>query len=365
VPGHVTEIRRITLANGTDTEAAVIAMEGEFSRLGKPAVGHDWSSFEPSTILRLIREAGVVELDGSGGAMHLALSEHVAARCSTLVINGAESEPYVTVAHRLMIEHPDELSEAIHIVQRLLSPARTLVGAEQDKTAGLRALRDAARKRTLDLSFVALDTKYPQSDVLQLIRALTGHEVPSGQQPIDIGCVAVSIPTLYAIWEAVVLRKPLIERVITVAGDAVERPANLKVRVGTPIGSVLRECGFIREDAARVVVGGPLRGYGVSDLTTPITKTTSAVLALTSREVKAGPQRDCIECGRCAEVCPMGLNPARLRKLSRSGEHELTLREGLLDCTECGLCSYVCPSRIPLVHTLAVAKESRGRAPSS
>lgn len=362
VPGRVTEIRTITLDSGASSPAAIIAMEGEFSRLGKPAVAHDWRSFQASTIRRLIRDAGVVELAHSGHPLHTALSERVAAACSTLIISGAESEPYVAVSHRLMLEHPAEIMEAVEITEALLEPTRTIIGAELDKSAGLQALRQSARERT-GTAFYRLEGKYPQSDTVQLIRALTGREVPSGKQPIDIGCVVVTVPTLFAIWEAVVLRKPLVERVVTVAGGAIAEPANLKVRIGTPIGSLLKECGFEPAEAARIVVGGPLRGYGVTDTTTPVTKTTNAVLALTRREVKGGPERPCIECGRCAEVCPMGLNPARLRRLDRASRHEQALAEGLLDCTECGLCSYICPSRIPLVDAFSQAK--RAGAPAS
>lgn len=358
VPGRVTEIRTIALENDLQTAAAVIAMEGEFSRLGKPAVAHDWRSYNPRTIRRLIRDAGVVELANGGHPVHAALSEKVAARCSTLLINGAESEPYVAVSHRLMLEHPAQLMEAVEIVEALVQPTQTLIGAERDKSDGLHALRRVSSGRNQPTTLFRLEEKYPQSDPLQLIRALTGREVPSGKHPIDIGCVVVSVPTLYAIWEAVILQKPLIERVITVAGGALEAPANLKVRIGTPIGSLLKECGYVPADAARVVVGGPLRGHAVTNLSTPVTKTTSAVLALTRSEVREGPERPCIECGRCAEVCPMGLNPARLRKLDRASQHRQAISEGLRDCTECGLCSYVCPSRIPLADALAEAKRA-------
>ena len=357
VPGIVDAIRPIELPGGVQCDAAVIAMDGEFSRLGKPAEQYGWSSFAPSTLRRLIREGGVVELADGGHPVDAVLAKTVADRCSTLVVSGAESEPYLSVTQRMMVEHPAQLAEATAIVEKLLSPAKTVVAVERDKRDGLLALQDAFRKRQMRVQLFSLDLKYPQSDRLQLIRATTGREVPSGSEPIDIGCVVITVPTLFAIWEAVVLRKPLIERIVTVAGGAVEAPANLKVRIGTPVGSLLRECGLLQEEVARVVVGGPFRGFAVTDLTTPITKTTPAVLALTRKEVKSGTVRPCIECGRCMEVCPIGLNPTRLTRLVDAGEPGRAVAEGLLDCTECGLCSYICPSRIPLVDKL---KEARG-----
>ncbi len=359
VPGVVSGLVDVSFGPAGSSPALQIQMDGEFQRLGKPADRYDWSSFEAKTILRLIREAGVVDMTGSAGPVDRTLTLDNGQRCEYLVVSGAESEPYVTVTCRMLVEYAAELVEAIAIVRRVLQPTHTIVAVESDKAEGLARFRLAAEAAGQKMQFVSLEPKYPQSDERQLVRAATGKEVPSGREARAIGCVTLSAATLYAIWEAVVTRKPLIERIVTVSGDALEQPANLKVRIGTPIGSLLKECGLVPERAARIVVGGPLRGVSVEDLAIPVIKNTNAVLALTSSEVKAAPQTPCIQCGRCTQACPMGLNPERLFKLTDHGQLARAEEEGLFDCTECGACSHICPARIPLLEGLVHGKAAR------
>ena len=358
IPGLIREIRPVTLPDGVISTAAVIDLAGAFDRLGKVPARHEWTTLRPGALLRLIEDAGVVGMSGVSQPTHTALDARAAATCRWLIVNGAESEPYVCADHRLMLEHPAEIFEGLQIVERLLAPDRVAVGVGVDKRDAMRRLRahdNDGRRR----DYVRLSVKYPQGDERQLIRAVTGLEVPSSGYAYDVGCVTISPATLYAIWEAVVTRKPLIERVVTVAGRGVARPANIKVRIGTPIGGLLAECGGLTDPDARIVVGGPLRGYATTDLTTPVLKYTTAVLALTAAEVRAAPTVDCIRCGRCAEACPMRLDPARLYKLVAHGRCDDAVNEGLYDCTECGGCGYVCPSRIPLVDGLRSGKVSR------
>jgi electron transport complex protein RnfC len=255
-----------------------------------------------------------------------------------------------------MVENASQLVEAIAVVRRVLTPKFTVLAVEAEKSGAMARMKVAAEAAGEPMRFAVVDNKYPQSDERQLIRATTGREVPSGHPGIDVGCVTISVATLLAIWDAVVTRKPLVERIVTVAGGAVGSPANLKVRLGTPIGSLLKECGLDPARVSSIVVGGPMRGHATSDLRLPVTKTTDAVLALTKSEVHSAPETDCIQCGRCSRSCPMGLNPERLYKLV---EHRHVLRavdEGLFDCTECGACSYVCPARIPLLDHLISGK---------
>ncbi len=358
IPGLVREIRPVTLPDGVISTAAVIDLAGSFDRLGKVLARHEWKTLRPGTLLRLIEDAGVVGMSGVSQPTHTAIDARAAASCRWLIVNGAESEPYVCADHRLMVEHPAEIFEGLQIVERLLAPDRVTVGIGADKRDAMRRMRahDADGRRR---DYVRLSVKYPQGDERQLIRAVTGLEVPSDGHAIDVGCVTVSAATLYAIWEAVVTRKPLYERVVTVAGNGVARPGNIKVRIGTPIGGLLAECGGVTDPVARIVIGGPLRGYATTDLTTPVLKYTTAVLVLTATEVNAAPTAGCIRCGRCAEACPMGLDPARLYKLVAHGRSGDAVDHGLYDCTECGGCGYVCPSRIPLVDGLRDGKANR------
>ena len=211
-----------------------------------------------------------------------------------------------------------------------------------------------------DVGLVRLRVKYPQGDERQLVRAVTGREIPSGGTAIDVGAVTVDVATASAVHDAVVYHQPLIERIVTVAGGAIARRANIKVRVGTPVSELIAECGGFSTTPAKVVLGGPMTGHTVADLATPVTKGTRAILALTRREVHPAPQTPCIHCGRCVEACPMGLNPMRLSKLIEYGELARAVEEGLFDCTECGACGYICPSRIPLVDGMRDGKAATG-----
>ncbi len=359
VPGVVSRLLEVSFGSVDSSPALEIQMDGEFQRLGKPADRYDWSSFEAKTIRGLIREAGVVDMSGNAGPVDKILSPEIVTKCEVLVVSGAESEPYTTVARRMLVEYSAEIIEAIAIVRRVLEPTHTIVAVESDKSEGLARLRLAAEAADQKMRFSLLEPKYPQSDERQLIRATTGKEVPSGKLPHEIGCVTLSVATLYAIWEAVVTRKPVIERTVTVSGEALDSPANLKVRIGTPISSLLKECGLVPERAARIVIGGPLRGVSVDDLTIPIVKNTNCVLALTASEVKAAPETACIQCGRCTSACPMGLNPERLFKLVEHEKYARAEAEGLFDCTECGLCSHICPARIPLLEGFLHGKAAR------
>jgi electron transport complex protein RnfC len=208
----------------------------------------------------------------------------------------------------------------------------------------------------VDISVAPLRIKYPQGDEKQLIKAICGREVPSGGLPLDIGCVAANAGTVHAIYEAVVTGRPLIDRIVTVSGGAIRNPANLKVRIGTPIGELINECGGFRTLPVKIVSGGPMMGQTLFDLDTPVTKGTSGILALTEREVNAAPRTACIQCGRCVDACPIGLEPTRLFKSVDHFDYEVAVRDGLMDCRECGSCGYVCPARIPLVQAMRIGK---------
>lgn len=356
VPGKVTEIRSIYLPNGVHTDAAVIELQGEFDRLGKEPAAHEWDSLSGEELLDLIQEHGIVGMGGATFPTHVKFTIPAATRCEYLIMNGTECEPYLSADHRLMVERSNELLEGILIARKITGAEQVVLGIETNKPDAIDILRRSIKARSLDISVAALKIKYPQGDEKQLIKAITGREVPSGGLPIDIGCIASNAGTLFAIYEAVVLRKPLIERIVTVSGGAIKKPANLKVRVGTPISELIKECGGLREIPQKIVSGGPMMGQTIFDMETPVTKGTSGILALTSREVNAAPRTACIQCGRCVEACPIGLEPTHLFKLVDHFEYDQALADGLMDCRECGCCGYICPARIPLVQGIRVGK---------
>ncbi|TFH04640.1 MAG: electron transport complex subunit RsxC [Spirochaetales bacterium] len=365
VPGVVKEIRSIHLPNGVRTDAVVIELQGEFDRLGKPQDLHDWSGATPAELLELIKDAGVVGMGGATFPTHVKFSVPKGRNCEFLIMNGTECEPYLSADHRLMVERTAEVLQGVRIAAQILDPDQVYIGIETNKPDAIVAMEREIKKTGLPYKVAPLRIKYPQGDEKQLIRAITGREVPSGGLPLDIGCVAANAGTLFAIYEAVALRKPLIERLVTVGGGAIAKPANLKVRIGTPMGELIEECGGFTQVPRKIVSGGPMMGQTVVDLDSPVTKGTSGILALTDREVNSAPRTQCIQCGRCVEACPMGLQPTMLFKLIDHFEYKRAMDEGLMDCRECGCCGYICPARIPLVQGFRVGKRMARKAGKS
>jgi len=356
VPGTVKEITDIYLPNGNTSKAVVIEMEGEFDRLGKEVIETSWDHFSGKELIDIIHSNGIVGLGGATFPANVKFSIPKGKKAEFLVINGVECEPYLTADHRLMLEKADQIIEGIKIIASIIKPEKLAIGIEINKENAIESIREAALRAELDLDVIGLKVKYPQGDEKQLLKAVTGREVPSGALPIEIGCVVSNVGTVNAVYEAVVLGKPLIERVITVSGGAIKNPQNLKARIGTPIKSLIEECGGFVEKPVKVVVGGPMMGFTIYDLDTPVTKGTSGILALTAREVKGAAQTACISCGRCIAACPMGLNPTTLFKYIDHSDYESAENIGLMDCKECGSCGYVCLARIPLIQGFRLGK---------
>ncbi len=356
VPGKVTELRQVYLPNGVRTQAVVIELEGKFDRSGRGKARKEWAGTAPKDLLETIAEKGIVGLGGATFPTHVKYFVREGLRCEVFVANGVECEPYLTADHRLMLEKTDEILEGIAIVRRILAPDRVVIAIEENKADAIARMRERVAAAGLDFEVAPLRVKYPQGDEKQLLRALTGREVPSGGLPIDIGAVVSNVGTLYAIQEAVVYGKPLIERFLTVTGSCVTNPGNLKVRIGTRIRDLIEECGGFTEVPAKIVAGGPLMGLAVADLDLPVTKGVSGIIAVARREASPGGETSCLSCGRCVTHCPFGLNPTRLYKLIDHLQYQTALSEGLMDCKECGVCSYVCPAGIPLTQGLKLGK---------
>ncbi len=356
IPGTVSELREVALPNGVRTTAVVIALEGEFDRLGKTPEPRDYSSLSPKQLLSAIQEAGIVGMGGATFPTHVKYTLPKGATADYLILNGTECEPYLSSDHRLMLEVSDGVLHGLAIVRKVLSAERVAVGIEENKPDAIKKMRGRIKAMGLPFAVVPLRIKYPQGDEKQLIKAITGREVPSGGLPIDIGTVVSNAGTLNAIYEAVAFGKPLIERIVTVTGGAIKNPGNLKARIGTPFGELIEECGGFSRMPEKIIAGGPMMGLAVYDLDTPVTKGTSGILALTPEEVNKGTQTACIQCGRCVRACPIGLEPTTLYKLIDHESYAEALSEGLMDCRECGCCGYICPAHIPLVQGLKVGK---------
>ena len=312
--------------------------------------GHGkWREMKPDVLKNLIRDGGLVGLGGASFPTHVKLSPPKEKTIDLLILNGAECEPYLTSDHRVMLEHPAEVMEGIGLLMRVLGVDKAIVGIESNK-ADAKAALEANRPDDLDIAVQLLETKYPQGSEKHLIYALTGRKVPAGGLPMDSGVVVQNVGTALSCLEAVELGRPLIERVVTVTGSAVNQPANVMVRVGTPVQDVIDFCGGLKNQVGKVIFGGPMMGIVQFNLNAPVLKGTSGILCLMEDEISQFQGAPCIRCGNCVDACPMFLVPSAMGVLvERSrfgdlGDYHIT------DCIECGSCAYVCISHRPLVQ---------------
>jgi len=313
----------------------------------------------PQELKEIIKEAGIVGLGGAGFPTHVKLSPPKP--IDTLILNGAECEPYLTCDERLMCEKPEEILKGLEIICKITSPQKIFLGIEDNKKEAINIMKNSLHKLGLDkVKIVVLKTKYPQGGEKQLIKVITGREVPSGGLPFDVGVLVHNVGTAYAIYEAVYRGKPLYERVITVSGKAIKRKGNFKVRLGTLVSDIVEFCGGFLKEPKKIVFGGPMMGIAQWSLDTPIIKGTSGILFLTEEELNLEESGPCIRCGKCIEVCPMKIMPASIALASEYNRWEIAKNYNPLDCIECGACSYVCPTRRNLVQLIKMAKLNHG-----
>lgn len=315
-------------------------------------------------IVAAVRAAGIVGMGGAGFPTHVKLSPPPGKTVEIAILNGAECEPYLTADHRIMLEQTSHIIEGFRLIMQALGATQGIIGIEDNKPDALVTLGEALESAGLSqaVRVASLHTRYPQGAEKTLIRSVTGREVPSGGLPADVGVLVSNVGTAVAVRDAVLFRKPLIERVVTVSGGAVSQPANLLALVGTPLRVLLGECGWDPDRTARLILGGPMMGVAVPDIEIPVTKTTSGILALTEDQVAVPEEYPCIGCGRCLLACPMSLIPSRLATLCRNNREQDAKENGLLDCFECGSCAYGCPAKIPLVHWMRVGKATLRRS---
>lgn len=326
----------------------------------------DWRKLSGEQLLARVKDAGIVGLGGAGFPTHVKLSPPPTAKVDTLVLNGAECEPYLTTDHRLMVEMPDKIIEGAKVLLKILGIRQGVIGVELNKPDAINALSKAVESGPRDDMTVrvqGMTVKYPQGSEKQLIYALTGRSVPGGGLPFDVGVIVQNISTTLAVYESATLNKPLYEKVVTFSGRGIKRQANLKVKVGTLLSDVVNHLGGTTEGLLKIVSGGPMMGFAISTLDVPIVKTSSGVLFLDKTETDVGPHGPCIHCGWCIEACPMGLQPKEVGIYVEAGKGHLTEKFGVFDCFECGCCAFVCPARRPLVQFARLAKMAikRGR----
>jgi electron transport complex protein RnfC len=357
--GTVTEIgdHPVLHPSGLSAPCVVIDTDGKDEWTELPEPTPDYTALDPSALRNRVRDAGIVGLGGAGFPSFIKLNPGAGKAVDTLVLNGAECEPYISCDDMLMRERPEQVIRGAQIMRHALHAARCLIGIEDNKPEACAALRQALEQIDDPLiDVVVVPTIYPTGGEKQLIRILTGKEVPSNGLPLDIGVVCHNVATAATVYAALHEAKPLISRVVTVTGGGVAEPRNLEVRIGTPVRELIEYCGGYT-DVKRLVLGGPMMGFTLLSDEVPITKTGNCVLAATAQESpEPPPPMPCIRCGSCAEVCPAQLLPQQLYWHSRSKEFDKVQDYHLFDCIECGCCAYVCPSHIPLVQYYRFAK---------
>ncbi|NTX78586.1 electron transport complex subunit RsxC [Serratia proteamaculans] len=326
----------------------IIQPDGE-DRWCERAPVADYRQLTTSELIQRIHQAGIAGLGGAGFPTASKLQGGMNG-VETLILNAAECEPYITADDRLMQEHADQVIEGTQILRHLLQPKVTLIGIEDNKPEAIAALKLALRDQP-GIALRVIPTKYPSGGAKQLTKILLGKEVPHGKHSSAIGVLMQNVGTAFAIKRAIVDGEPLIERVVTLTGEALSQPGNLWARIGTPVQHLLKFAGFQPQAQQMVVMGGPLMGFTLPALHVPIVKISNCILAPSVSEMAPQePEQSCIRCGLCVDACPAGLLPQQLYWFSRGEEHEKARNHNLFDCIECGACAFVCPSNIPLVQ---------------
>lgn len=310
---------------------------------------------DAAQLRKIIREAGIVGLGGATFPTHVKLTPPEGKDIHTVVINGAECEPYLSTDHRVMLEHGEELIAGTKLLMEACGAKQAIIGIELNKGDAIAHLKQLTESEP-DFSVEGVQVKYPQGWEKQLIKSLVGEEVPKDGLPLDLGIVMNNAATAVAVWRAVEHGEPLLERVVTVSGAGVAKPQNVRVRFGTSVRDLLEFCGGTTEEAAKVVSGGPMMGTAFSSLDLPVSKGTSGILVFNREEVRLFEEKTCIRCASCVDACPSRLLPNYLALYSRRGMIDKAEEFKVMSCIECGCCSYVCPSRIPLAHFIQRAK---------
>ena len=362
VSGKVAKIDTVVDASGLRKPAIFIDVEGDewepsIDRSDKLVLQTHKTREE---IIECIKDAGIVGMGGACFPTHVKLCPPKECQIDTLIINAVECEPFLTADHRLMLECPDQIIIGIKVLLKALGIDRAVIGIEANKPDAIELMRSKTAMVS-GIEVLPLMMKYPQGGEKQLIEAVTGRQVPPPPAlPANVGCVVQNVGTVFAVYEAVMKNKPLIERIVTVTGKSVKNPCNLRVRMGTPVGQLVEYAGGMPEDTGKLISGGPMMGRPLLDETAPVVKGTSGVLMIPEKEAARQAERNCIRCAKCVQACPMGLEPYLLASASKAADWECAEDHWIMSCIECGCCQSTCPSRRPLLDWVRLAKNRVG-----
>ena len=358
VSGKVTKIEPFNHSMGTPVLAIFIENDGQETPFEGMKPGKQLEDLTPEEIVAISKDAGLVGLGGATFPTHVKLSPPPESQLDTVIINGAECEPFLTADHRLMLERPGDIVYGLQAFMKALKATKGIIGIEDNKPDAIDSVQKALAESSgsYNIEVHALHAKYPQGAEKMLIKATTGREVPTGALPSAVNVVNQNSGTAVALAEAIRLGKPLYERVVTVTGPGIKNGGNFLVKNGTLIRDLIEECGGLTDDACKLILGGPMMGVAQPTDEIPAIKGTSGVLILTDEIVKNFPIDSCIKCGKCVGVCPMNLMPNFIGSASEKNMMDLAEKYGAMDCFECGCCTYTCPAKRPLVQWIRIAK---------
>lgn len=369
IAGKVTRVGFTPTPTQGRTLAITIESQGGEDQAFKPA-GRDPQVISADELLTIIRDAGLVGMGGAAFPTAAKLSPPKTKKIDAVIMNGAECEPYLTCDYRLMVEKPREILKGLDIIAKVLGVKDVYLAVEDNKRPAVYALEQALagvsvqlprlksvrQRQGANFKIVTVPTKYPQGAEKQLIKALLGRVVPAGGLPMDVGCICQNAGTIFSVFEAVYGGKPLIERAITISGDCVRDPVNLWVRLGTLVSDLVAYCGGLSKEPAKVIMGGPMMGIAQFTTDIPVMKGSSGLLFFSRDALDDSPESVCIRCGKCLDVCPIGLVPTTLMQRVKKEQFAEAKALGVAYCYECGTCAYACPAKIPLLDYMKYGK---------
>lgn len=350
VSGTVKAVEPRRVVTGDNVMSIIVENDGQYEEAERFPV-KELADYTREEIIERVKEAGVVGMGGAGFPTFIKLSPKEPEKIDYCIVNCAECEPYLTSDYRRMLEEPEKVISGLKIIMSLFDKAHGILAIEDNKPDCIELFKKLTKDDTT-ISVKALKTKYPQGAERQIIYATTGRAINSSMLPADAGCIVDNVDTVVAIHHAVMEGKPLMERIVTVTGDAIAKPRNFKVRIGTNYHELVEEAGGFKKQPEKIISGGPMMGFGIFDLDVPTTKTASALLCLTHDDVSAMEPTACINCGRCVEVCPGRVVPKMLADYAENYNEEAFLANNGMECCECGCCSFVCPAKRTLTQSI-------------
>lgn len=354
VSGTVKAIEKRLVATGGMVDSIIVENDGMYEE-ATPIFSGNPDELSKDEIIKIIEEAGIVGMGGAGFPTNVKLSPKNADIIDSIIVNGAECEPYLTSDYRRMVEQTDKLVKGLKIVLKIFPDAKGYFGIEDNKPEAIEALLKATENEDR-IEVVPLKTKYPQGGERSMIYAVTGRKINSKMLPADVGCIVHNVDTIYAIYNAVYNGKPLIERIVTITGDAVSTPKNFQVRIGTSFRELIDAAGGFTTEPEKIISGGPMMGFSFFNIDVPVVKGSSSLLAFIKDDVSHEEPSACIRCGRCAAACPEHLLPMKLAALAGQNEPEEFKKLGGMECVECGCCSYVCPAKRQVTQSVRSMK---------